>query len=448
MEKRTLHLLQMGKHFVYLPLYFAREMNFFGYMPGIDLQIHNHPMGTDQATAEAMFSNDPRYANIDLILTDPVCLLNLNLKGSKKPAVLGAMLTNGAFWAVDHGAGKGDGIRKLGSFKKIISYGNGTTSYGIAQRIARESGRIGEIDSLLEVVPQGMELDAFKRKRPEEHVLVLSPNLLHIEEMVGAGDCKYELAIGDTPEYDNVLVTVLVSTSEFFSKNRDLLDALLKAIQRSLLMIRMAHPDLISFAGEYFPHKEKIQSVIQKANEAGIFPLTINVPRNDWTNAVQAAVLAKDGPAGWTSEMELKAGSSFAEMVSPYSSSSEFAIKEILAVPGHNYGQSSAAKLAIQIGSCAAAGIAIAALNPILALVCLFLGCGSWIFWNRRAILTSTPFLKSLLGVLWVLTFALATVLFWKAPTFPEKWDFVAGTLMTFLTVILGLWVTREKADR
>ena len=51
MQRKRIRILQMGKHFLYLPVYFARENNFFGLLPAnVHVEIETADKRTDQGT--------------------------------------------------------------------------------------------------------------------------------------------------------------------------------------------------------------------------------------------------------------------------------------------------------------------------------------------------------------------------------------------------------------
>ena len=58
---------------------------------------------------------------------------------------LAGLLTNSAFWVVNHKANKGPFLENLSTFDEIISYKKGTTSFGIASRIFHDPTKAAAI---------------------------------------------------------------------------------------------------------------------------------------------------------------------------------------------------------------------------------------------------------------------------------------------------------------
>src|SRR5687767_2880093 len=116
--ERKVHILQMGKHFVYLPLYYAHSRGFFGHLKEPVSIVIDEPLPpyTDTATFDHVMDRSPRHRDFVMCITDPTQALQPLSTELHRPAVLATLVTNGSFWAVDHRTRTIKGLRDLGSF--------------------------------------------------------------------------------------------------------------------------------------------------------------------------------------------------------------------------------------------------------------------------------------------------------------------------------------------
>src|ERR1700682_4308360 len=127
MTTRSIHILQMDKHFLYLPIYFAEDRNFFGFLPKeVKVVIDSSDKHTDISTYDQMMDRSPRYREFEIAITDPIQILRTPLNARVKPAVLATLVTNAAFWAVNHASHLVSAFRDLGAFERVIAYAPGT----------------------------------------------------------------------------------------------------------------------------------------------------------------------------------------------------------------------------------------------------------------------------------------------------------------------------------
>jgi hypothetical protein len=327
---RSIHILQMDKHFLYLPIYFAERHEFFGFLPaGTKVVIDSCDKHTDIATYDQMMDEAPRYRDFAMAITDPIQVFRTPLQSKKKPAVLATLVTNAAFWAVNHGTHPISGFRDLGAFDRVIAYGPGTTSHNIAKRIARDSGNASQS---IEVVDPGNELLLLTDKVKGANAVALSPDLLYIEEMVSNG-ASIELALGKTPEYNDVLVTALVSTKEFVAENQAVVQGIMNGIQRALLMTRRKDSEVLGFARDYFYFADRAEGAVNKAVESDVFPLSVKIAQSHWTNAAKAYHEANRHGASWSKADEKNALDYYQVCVQPYEGIAEYATENVLAAP-------------------------------------------------------------------------------------------------------------------
>jgi hypothetical protein len=309
----------MGKHFLYLPFYFACHKRFFGFLPeGVHVEIETSDPGTDKAAYIQMMSESPEHRDYVMAVADPVQVYQSSLGSARRPAILATLVTNGAFWAVNHGAKTSKGLRDLGLFERIIAYGPGTTSYSIAARIARDSGTTTPIADFIEVVEPGGELLLLTDPKKGAKAVALSPDLLWIEEMERNRIASIELPLGQTAEYNDVLVTALLSYEAFVCENPEIVNGIVKGIQKALLMTRLKNPEVIEYAENYFRFGEHAPNAITKAIDSEVFPISVAVAQPHWLHASKAYFEASKGGAGWTKEEEARAYEYYKACVSPY----------------------------------------------------------------------------------------------------------------------------------
>jgi hypothetical protein len=324
-------MLQMGKHFLYLPLYFAAHRRFFGLLPDdVHVEIERCDAGTDEATYAQMMLESPEFAEDVIAVTDPVKIFNTELKAARKPAVVATLVTNGAFWAVNHGQQTINGLRDLGVFERVIAFAPGTTSYSIAARIARESGRSTQLEQFIEVVEQGKELLLLTDSLKGKNAVALSPDVLRIEDMVQSRKASIELALGRTAEYNDVLVTALVSHSDFVAANKDIIQAIVAAVQKALVMTRLQHPDVIQYAADAFRFGEHVAGALRMAVQADVIPLSTAVARAHWLHAAKAHFESAHPGSAWTKDEEARSQDYFRDCIEPYAGFAEEATRHVL----------------------------------------------------------------------------------------------------------------------
>jgi hypothetical protein len=310
----------MEKHFLYLPIYFAESREFFGFLPpGTKVVIDSCDKHTDSATYDQLMDESPRYRDLAMAITDPIQVFRTPLQSRRKPAVLATLVTNAAFWAVNHGTYQINGFRDLGIFDRVIAYAPGTTSHNIAKRIGRDSGNAKQS---IEVVDPGNELLLLSDKVKGANAVALSPDLLFIEVMKGNG-ASIELALGKTPEYNDVLVTALLTTNEFVAANPEVVQGIVNGIQRALLMTRRRDDAVLGFARDYFQFADKAEGAVATAVEADVFPLSVKVAQPHWTNAAKAYHEAISQGAAWSKVDEKNALDYYQACVQPYETIAE-----------------------------------------------------------------------------------------------------------------------------
>lgn len=321
MPKRTIRIIQMEKHFLYLPIYYAIQEKFFGFLPSDIEVVIDDPVAerTDVACYDQMMSDMKIYKDSVIAITDPIQILRTNIKDRKLPAVLAAIATNGAFWAVNHGTLKRGGLRALGFFDRIITFDKGTTSYNIAARIAHDSGKNIPLDQFIKVVSPGNELLLLSDPNIDSNTVALSPNILEIVELIKNNpQFSIELPIGSTPEYNDVLVAALVSNNEFVSGNLEIISGILRGLQKSLKLIHDLNDDVIQFCHNYFRNSENAREALTRAIEANVVPFNVKIAQSHWMSAAKANKVAEDQNLNWSVSDENNALEYFEKCIKPY----------------------------------------------------------------------------------------------------------------------------------
>jgi len=309
-----LHLVQMEKHFLYLPLYYARAKNFFGYLHGHELKIVDSFEKTDESAFERLMTpHAGGNEKIAFALADPACALMEPTRGDRTAAVVGGLITTAAFWAVDRGKRRLIYLRDMSKFDKVIAFKNGSTSYGIATRILRDASKSN--DNIIPVDP-GRELQALTYSKPG--TVALTPDILKLTHLLRAhSEYNIELSLSTTPEYSNVLVTSILSRRDIMDKYPEFTIGLLQALQKALTLVRMQDEDVIHFAHEHFnSEKEVVRIALDTARMAQVYPADLEVTQVNWNHAARACSDARGIP--FDEAAEEHAVQLFDSIVEPY----------------------------------------------------------------------------------------------------------------------------------
>ena len=325
MSNRSIHILQMGKHFLYLPVYFAAHHKFFDLLPKgvsvvIDLPNSKH---TDDATYDEMMNASEDYRDFQMAITDPIQIFRTPLALARKPAILATLVTNGGFWAVNHGSRPVKSLRDLGGFDRIVAFDKGTTSYRIATRIARESGITKPLATFIHVVSPGNELSRMNKNRMQGNTVALSPDILRIEHMEGRKAVSVELELAKTAEYSN----------EFVDANPDICQGIVSGIHKALLMTQRLDSTVTAFAKDYFHYSERAEGALKKAVDVGVIPTSVAIAEGHWKNAAKAYFASGVSDITWSKAEERKADEYYDACVRPYEKFSREAILHVIADP-------------------------------------------------------------------------------------------------------------------
>jgi len=336
---RTFEIIQMDKHFLYLPYYYASENNFFGYLPrDAKMSIRTSPVKTDEDTyARLMDVVGEKNSDVHFAITDPVRVLPqfsgrwTAVNGNPTPVVLASMITNAAFWVIDRKSRKILSFRDLSKYSALISFKQGTTSYGIAWRVFSDASK----DPMQHVrgVDPSQELTALRQSEPG--VAALTPDLLGLMDLLwdDAKTFGLDLALGTTPEYSNVLVTALLTRRDIIEKHEDVVDGLVRALQRAMTTVRFNSSEVVKFASSYFmePNTKKVERAVQWATDSEVFPPSIEISQGHWSSACRAAADSLGAP--YDEKFQAESTNAYRQFIEPYASRTRKIVKEVVLDP-------------------------------------------------------------------------------------------------------------------
>lgn len=323
-DARKVKIVVMDYHFLYLPLFYAQHKAFFGYIPeNYQIEITRSAEHTDVATFEMLMdTSSAKNARVDFAVADPSAILSRPTFADPAPAILAALISNTAFWAVDRKSHTIITPQDLATFQNIIAFHPGTTSYAIAQRIFKSANKTPSIKS---VHPQ-QELVALQDSK---NTVALSPDILGIDALIfEKHQYNIDLALGTTQEFQNVFMTALLSRQDVVEEHRDLVVGLIKALQWSLMLVKAQAPDLLAYAETRFGEpQERIKNALHLAAKSQVFPLTVEVSSVTWMNAAQ--IYYDSTPAGYGLDQQKNARHLFQHVVQPYLALSRSAVNEL-----------------------------------------------------------------------------------------------------------------------
>ncbi|MGK7898771.1 MAG: CHAT domain-containing protein [Xenococcus sp. (in: cyanobacteria)] len=281
MAKRTITIIQMSEHFLYLPVYYALEKGFV--QEYLDEKYKDYKFDilspskftekwtiqqpdTDQAACDLLL-DALGEREVHFAIADPT---EMEKKVHvRKPVILAALVTNTPFWVIHNQ--KNNPILQfhdLTRFKRIIAYKQGTTSYAIAARIfnlknSKEKENnikectqtiqhwnkdldtqekkqiinkiIEDKDPYLLITDPGNELDIL-RAQPQD-TAALSPNILEALKLSKELKFCVDYMLGYDPDFYDILVTAIITHNEVCNEYRNLIIAFLKGVQKAIIYI-------------------------------------------------------------------------------------------------------------------------------------------------------------------------------------------------------------------
>src|SRR5208337_3338049 len=327
---KGIKIVTMDQHFLYLPLYYAESKKWFGHIPEeYRLGIKIDPYHSDKGAVDALLDHSSENKDVLFAICDPAAAMVTGAATEDQKLVfLASLITNASFWAIDTKAITVESLADLYQYDKIISFDQGSTSFAIARQACRAAcqGRM-EDDAINQIIIKKImkvtanqelaELDKHvklaNQRTSEGNWVALSPDLLGFEKL-RCKDNRYsiDLALGETTDYSNVLVTALVSRLDVVHEHDALVRGLLRALQVALTHTMSSNDAIINFASEYFGETDR--EIVKKALDQAIknynvYPRSVVIYPPEWNRAVK---IAKDAWEGYDGE------GSYEVMVAPY----------------------------------------------------------------------------------------------------------------------------------
>jgi len=284
MQEVQVTILEMEHHFLYLPLYFAKAQDFFGYVPGQYRTTIVQAAGGTDADAYRRFAQ----GEAQLVVCDP-CALIYAAQATFRPQVLAGLVIRGAFWAVNGKSPDISELDELAQYERIIAFYPGTTSHGIAKRIVRSAKANAPVIEAVRPLQELTRLEDLVNDK--KNAVALSPDILRIERSLEANQewLSIKLALADTVEYAHLLVTAVIASASFLSAHPTFIRGFLKGLQRSLIHASAEDPAVLSYATDAFNQPPGIvQRALRRANDAQVWAPTVAISEDLWLNAVEA----------------------------------------------------------------------------------------------------------------------------------------------------------------
>lgn len=280
---RKVLISQMSEHFLYLPLYYAKSQDYFGYVDSSQyiIQIREPFEKTDAAVIREVMNAYGESRDVKLAICDPTQIYQFSEVERGDIAILSAIISETAIWAIDKDAPPVMHLTDLQSFQNIISYGEGSTTHAIARRIAGPNHTIWTVNPRQE----------FRTLLEFESAVALSPDILYAvqAEKERGRNFRIILPISQTGEYGNVLVTALLGSRAFVVEHPALVQGIIKALHKAIEDIRANDPALIPFASHFFRQDEDvIEEALLKANQAAVYASSPIIQQGAWDRASRA----------------------------------------------------------------------------------------------------------------------------------------------------------------
>lgn len=323
-------IIQIDFYFIYLPFYYAKSKNFWSSKLGnYRFDYANKSAKTDKQVIENLMNSNG--SDIVFAIADPASIFEYQAQHDAKDIViLAALLTNAAFWAVDHDNHTVENLQHLDRFDRIVAYEEGTTSHRIARTINPQK---------TQSVPPKTEIEVLTQGNRQESVIVLTPDLVGLEKtLFNNNEYQVKLNVGSTTEFDEVLITALITRRDVINHHPELVEEVLKGIQRACYLVQIDDEGSVEFADHFsdiHPLEEKttrtkkiLKNALYRANCCRVFPSAITITEAQWKRAAQAFWRAKGEE--FTQEVENKANRIYENNIQPYCDYSRNATKAVL----------------------------------------------------------------------------------------------------------------------
>ena len=294
---KKVQIKQMAKTFLYLPLYYAINENFFEYL---DQEPYKYEFTTSEVTVQTdqevfeILAKPMADNNVDIYfgIGDPRSLVDrasdVQHDQTSQVALIGALITGTAFWAIDHGTSESrtKTAADLCNFEQIVAYEKGTTSYNLAKTILSDAQEASTSRNLpgIQTCSPNQEFTILKNNQ-SRHV-ILSPNVLKVSQIVQQG-YSLELCIGSFFQHSDILLTAIATTDGTVRNYPTMVEGFAKGVQQAIFEIHARTPKLIDYACEEFGCDRKtIENALDLADESRVFPSFITLNESLWMRAL------------------------------------------------------------------------------------------------------------------------------------------------------------------
>ena len=296
-NQKKVYVLQMVDTFLYLPLYYAIDHNFFGFLDNdkfiYEVQTKKAWGQTDRNVFD-MLTQRVASSSSDIFFAvgDPRSLADeRHDPRSSNVALIGALITGTAFWAVNHGQGTTSTVSDLCKFKGIVSFEEGSTSYDLAKSIVCDAE--DQAPQIIQVKPE-QEFAKLKSGGPDQ--VILTPNVIAVSEFLQDNSAySVEISIGSHYEFSDLLLTSIAVKSKVIDDDPFLVAGFLKGIQHAMNSIHSKSDHLVNYACKTFKSdKLTIEKALQLSFDSRVFPQSIKVNEALWMRAL-SGYLRSDG---------------------------------------------------------------------------------------------------------------------------------------------------------
>jgi len=331
----NISVVDMGRHFLYLPLYYAIAKGRYGSEYQITARRAHDK--TDVGAMKEMLDTDiPSFQDAWFAVGDPTTLLSEQGLFEREPVILASMVTNGAFWAVNcgtHSVKKPEDLLKYG---EIYCYQKGTTAHSIVRHLIANypSPEQNPPPEVIAIRGQGQDLTAINLdgSTTTRGKLAITPDILDITVALesGSGRLAIETSLSNLPDFAAVLVTALVTRREIIVRHADFVRSLLVELQKAMLLAKMGDPRIIEYGAALFNQEEEtVGRAIERANDALVFPTDLCVSSSHWRNAV-AALCPPDELLAFEARHQIDAEGVYRSIVRPYKYLQEQAAAQVI----------------------------------------------------------------------------------------------------------------------
>jgi len=298
-KKIQIEIVEMSDFFLYLPIDYAISKDFFNY---IDLEKYSikkrypQKVHTDDLAYKMLMSESDEFKDIHFAICDPMVILNneaeLNYEDS---VIVGALIKNYAFWAINHRTHKIKQLCDLAQYNNIICFNKGTTSYSIANHIYESSkDKINKPkkDFIVEVNPAKDLHDELMRLQIEERgAIALSPNILGIDSLIGKNpEYNIDFSLTDVEPYSDTVVTAILTRKDVIEKYPDVVEGLIKSISHAIFAIKSSNvqtsENIIQFATDNYTDGERASGGIEKIRKYNVYPDNLSIQKQHWERMI------------------------------------------------------------------------------------------------------------------------------------------------------------------